>query len=256
MLAYCNEVSATFGRLLAYMGSIALLGVFVAKLLGVPDVEAAVEPAQPAWAAIERPHRAFALIVPEFAEASYAIHRHRVGGGRRDIMTWGESDSPGSRLMVEIYRPGQELQRFGDPRAVVSSRAIDLGNAARFIAAETVDTKFGSVALVDFVAGPKDRVRHCLGFVRAFDEPLLQIAGWYCKGSDEIIDRSKIVCVLDRLSVIAAGSDPKIATLFAEAELHRKFCRQKPALRGAGLKRNDWIESPHDPKLRGRQVTR
>jgi hypothetical protein len=158
--------------------------------------------------------------------------------------------------MVEIYRPGKELTRFGDPLAEVSARAVELGNTSQFAPAPAVSTKFGDVALVDFVAARDNRIRHCVGFVRAFGDPLLQIAGWYCKGSDEIIDYQKIVCALDRLSVIAAGSDPKVAALFAAAELQRKFCKEKPVLRGATLKRNDWIEAGRDPKLRGRHVTR
>ena len=155
---------------------------------------------RPQWVAIERPHPAFALVVPEFAEASYAIHRHRDGHGRKDIMVWGEPDSPGARLMVEIYRPGSELTRFGDPREEVSARAIELGITPNFALAEPIDTKFGNVALVDFTSKREYRTRHCLGFVRAFDEPLMQLAGWYCKANDEIIDHHVVACALDRLS--------------------------------------------------------
>jgi hypothetical protein len=257
LLSVCNEITATLGRLIGYAAVIAFLGAVVAKFLGTPEVEAAYDPAsRPAWAVIERPHPAFALIVPEFSESSYAIHRHRTGNGRKDIMMWGEPESPGSRLLVEIYRPGTEIARFGDPLTEVSARAVELGNTARFVAAAAIDTKFGNVALIDFLATRENRTRHCVGFARAFDEPLVQIAGWYCKGNDEIIDHAKIACVLDRLSVIAAGSDPKVAALFAKAELSRKFCKEQPPLRGASLKRNDWIETQRDPKLRGRHVTR
>ena len=258
LLSVCNEITATFGRLLAYAAAVALLGACVAKFLGVPEVEAAYEAAsRPLWTAIERPHPAFALIVPEFTDVSYAIHRHRTGGGRKDSMLWGEPDSPGARLMVEIYRPGRELTRFGDPREEVSARAIELGDTEKFALAEPIDTKFGNVALVDFISKREDRTRHCVGFVRAFGEPLMQIAGWYCKPHDEIIDPNTVTCALDRLSVIAAGSDPKVSALFADAELARKFCRHaKPALRGSTLRRVDWIEAARTPKLRGRHVTR
>jgi hypothetical protein len=258
LVSVCNEITATLGRLLGYAAVLALLGAATAKMLGGPEVEAAVPPSShTAWIAVERPHPAFALIIPEFADGSYAIQRHRPGGGRKDIMVWGEPDSPGSRLMVEIYRPGNELKHFGDPLTEVSGRASELGATSQFVRAETLDTKFGRVALIDFRARRDNRTRHCLGFVRAFDEPLVQIAGWYCKGSEEIIDPNTIACALDRLSVIAAGGDPKMSELFANAELARKFCRQqKPALHGSTLRRLDWIEAARDPKLRGRQVTR
>ncbi len=261
LLAFCNEMSATLARLLAYLGAIVVLGIVAAKMCGLPRVEAAVEPAASRdWINIDRPHRAFALILPEFPtepEPNYAIHRHAgVGGGRKDTMTWGAPESLGSRLMIEIYRPGNELKRFADPASEIRARTAVLGAARSFKPAETIDSKFGPVALVDFTAPHADRSRHCLGFVRSFDEPRLQIAGWYCKGDDEIIDGNMIACALDRLAVIAAGSDPKVAELFAHAELQRKFCRHKPPLRGATLKRADWLAATRDPKLRGRHGTR
>ena len=35
-----------------------------------------------------------------------------------------------------------------------------------------------------------------------------------------------IACALDRLTLIAAGSEPKLGALFARAELKRTFCGQ------------------------------
>jgi hypothetical protein len=34
-------------------------------------------------------------------------------------------------------------------------------------------------------------------------------------------------CALDRLTLLSAGSEPKVGALFAEAELHRSFCGQR-----------------------------
>jgi hypothetical protein len=254
LLSFCNEVSATFARLLAYIGVLALLAAVAARVFGVGDVEAAIDPSERSpWIAIERPHPAFALTVPELGEAAYAMHRHPAGGGRKDIMTWGEPESLGSRLMVEIYRPGGELVEFADARSEITTRTAELGATTRLKPAEPVETKFGRTALVDFVARRQNRTRHCLGFVRAFEEPRLQIAGWYCKGNDEIIDRNYVACTLDRLAVIAAGSDPKVAELFSHAELRRKFCDQ-PVRRGATIRRTDWLSAAREPKLRGRHA--
>ena len=64
----------------------------------------------------------------------------------------------------------------------------------------------------------------------------------YCKASsvvelkklgEEIIDCTMISCALDRLIVIAAGSDPKTSELFAKAELARQFCHPASVRRGA-----------------------
>jgi hypothetical protein len=60
MRTYCKEAGAALGRFSAYVGSIALLGAFVAKLLGMPDADAA----QRAWAIDHQAYQAFALIAP------------------------------------------------------------------------------------------------------------------------------------------------------------------------------------------------
>ena len=62
-----------------------------------------------------------------------------------------------------------------------------------------------------------------------------------------------IACSLDRLTLVAAGSEPKIGALFAQAELKRNFCGANNVFLAATRKRNDWIEAARDPKLRGRQ---
>jgi hypothetical protein len=66
LLAACNEISATCARLLGYLAALAVLAAFAAKLLGITGVEAAVPTVRSEWVALERPHRAFALLLPEF----------------------------------------------------------------------------------------------------------------------------------------------------------------------------------------------
>jgi hypothetical protein len=92
--------------------------------------------------------------------------------------------------------------------------------------------------------------RRCLRFSRSFDEPRFEISGWFCNPGAELIDRGMIACALDRLSLLAAGSEPKLATLFARAELKRSFCGQKSVFVAATPRRTDWIEAARDPKLR------
>jgi hypothetical protein len=125
---FADELTATCARLLAYVGGLAVILVVAVKFFGKPAVEAAVEPARSVWTNVERPYRAFALAVPEFAnpEPDYAIRRHPAGG-RKDVMTWGDAAGTGSRLMLEIYRPGQELRRFGDAVSEITARTAELG---------------------------------------------------------------------------------------------------------------------------------
>ena len=256
--AFCDEVSATFLRLFAYVGAITLLGIGAARIFGTPSVEAAIElPARSEWVNGEHPIPAYILTIPEFAEPEpdYAIQRHTgAGGGRRDVMTWGETE--GSRLMIEIYRPGRELKRFGEPAGEITARATDLGNVSTPKPGAPIDSKFGRFSVFDFTARAEGRDRHCLGFARSFKEPALQIAGWYCKANAEVIDRGTLACAIERLSLVSAASDPKLQELFAHAELKRKFCASKTAARGPAAKRSGWIDAPKEPKLRGRLAGR
>jgi hypothetical protein len=91
---------------------------------------------------------------------------------------------------------------------------------------ETLSSKFGPLNIAAFdLDGPTDR--HCLGFVRDYDDPKLQLSGRFCQGGADTIDRSTLACALDRLTLLAAGSEPKVGALFARAELNRSFCGQR-----------------------------
>jgi hypothetical protein len=265
LLGFANELSATCVRLFAYIGGIVVLAVVAAKVFGTPTVEAAVDPSPRAqWTDVERPFRAFAATVPEFAEAEpgYAIRRNAKGGGRKDIMRWGPAwDDPagaGSRLTIEIYRPGKEIARFGDAASEVAARTAELGGPYPLTPAQAIDSKFGRFAAFSFTARSGGQPRNCLGFLHAFKDPLVEIAGWYCKGGAEVVERATLACALERLSLLMAASEPKITELFARAELQRKVCNTKPARtqRASNTRRHDWIDARKTPKLRGRVVAR
>ena len=136
-------------------------------------------------------------------------------------------------------------------RLVASSR---ISAARRLRPAAPIETKFGRVTLASFVTSTDERVRSCLGFAQAFDDPRLQIAGWYCKGADEVIDAATLACAIERLSLLAAHSDPNIQDLFARAELKRRPCGAKPL--GHAGKRLEWLDTTRKPRLRGRVAGR
>jgi hypothetical protein len=199
---------------LGYISALFVLAALAAKPLGIGGVEAAVEPvARSNWIALERPQRAFVLLLPEFPnepEPGYAILRHP-GGGRKDVLTWGNPAQPASILRIEIYRPANEGR--DSSRSTLEASAPETEELGTVTAKEprpTIASKFGELALTEFSAQSKGQTRRCVGFARTFDAPRLRIAGWYCKGTDEIIDPAFIACALDRLTLIAAGSDPKV----------------------------------------------
>ncbi|HXX26703.1 MAG TPA: hypothetical protein VEJ40_08605 [Pseudolabrys sp.] len=228
LYSWRDHLHTTLVRVLAYLGGITVLSIGAAHIFQSPQAIIPIAPVdRPPWIEVERPFPAFALTIPEAAGAAshYTILHNRIGGGRKDILTLGDDDNVAPYLQVEIYRPGNETRHFANPAAEIAAAAAGLG-PVQTAGKQTLDSKFGPLAIVPFET-TKGTPRHCLGFVRAYDDPRLQISGWFCQGGSEFITQSMLACALDRLTLLAAGSEPKVGALFAEAELHRSFCGQR-----------------------------
>lgn len=227
-----DDLPAILVRLLAYVGGLAVVSTVAAQFFQSPRVMAPIAPVHKSdWIEIERPFPAFVLAIPEAADAgsSYAIRRHVTGGGRKDILSLGQPDGVAPYLQVEVYRPGVEQPRFADPRTEIKNAAAGLEPADVTSDSEPLATKFGPVSVVTFTT-TKTPLRKCLAFVRGYDDPRMQIYGWFCQGGSELIERSTLACALDRFTLLAAGSEPKVGALFAQAELNRSFCGQRNSL--------------------------
>ncbi len=230
-----DELPSTFVRLLAYLGAVALLSIAAAYVSQSPKPISAITPVHESkWIAIEKPFPAFALSIPEAADAPafYAIRRHSDGGGRKDILELGEPDGTAPYLHVEIYRAGREIRDFAEANAEIAASASALGPIELERAEQVLDSKFGPLAIL-FFSTSKGTSRKCLAFIRTFDDPRLQLSGWFCHGGREFIERSTLACALDRLTLLSAGSEPKIGALFAQAELNRSYCGQRDPLLAA-----------------------
>lgn len=246
-------------RALAYVGGVTLLSIAAAQFVQSNQSEAVKSAIAPVhrseWIDIEKPFPAFDLTIPEAAgqPASYAVRRHATGFGRKDILGLGVPDGATPYLQVEIYRPGGELERFGTPAAQIETDAEGLGPADLHAIEEPLASKFGPLALVTFRAS-KGVARQCLGFVRSYADPLLRLSGWFCQG-DRLVRESTLACALDRLTLLSAGSEPKVGAIFAQAELNRSFCGQRDPLMAATPKyRLLWkaIADRGEPKRIGR----
>ena len=227
-----EELPSTFVRLLAYVGGIAVLSTIAAHIFQSPPVMAPINPVHHSeWIEIDRPFPAFALSIPEANDVSetYAILRHGDGGGRKDIIALGDADGVAPYLQVEIYRPGNETRRIADPKSAIIENAAALGPIEVVRADEPLASKFGPLTIVTF-ATSKGAPRRCLGFVRSYDDPRLQLSGWFCQGGADFVERSTLACALDRLTLLSAGSEPKVGALFAQAELNRSFCGQRDTI--------------------------
>lgn len=226
-------------RVSAGLGALAVLAFAAAELSANPPAAATVPLPRSLWIDANRPQPAFALALPMLAETEhhYAIRRHGAGGGRKDILTWGDIAAEGPFARIEIYRPGKEPDPFAAPLSELAARLARADIADELRPAGMLESKFGQVALVDFSLRRQQRYRGCTGFVRAFTPVRLQIAGWYCNPGPEPVERATIGCALDRLAMLSAGNDPALAQRFAEAELHRDFCRQRDPILYARAKR-------------------
>ena len=233
-------------RVLAWLGGLAVLSILAARLVQPPPATVASAPVPDTqWIEIGRPHPAFALSIPEAgdAPAHYTIRRHATGGGRQDILQLGEPEGVAPYLQVEIYRPGNETSRFADPLTTIAIGAAALAPRDLTLSHESLDTKFGPLSIVPFVTG-RGTERRCLGFVRGFRDPRLRISGRFCQGGEQFVARNMLSCALDRLALLAAGSEPKVGELFAQAELKRTFCgRRSPLLAPTPNHRALWAKT-------------
>jgi hypothetical protein len=239
---FADDVCATIARVFAYVGTLALFGIFGIHVWNQYHLVKLAGPAAKAgWSVADRPHPAFAVSRsdPRDKSETYLILRHP-GGGRKDILRWlGAGDLPIAEL--EIYRPGGELEASSaiDANLAVRMPQID---AAELETAGIIESKFGTVALLRHTDA-KEGAGACLGFLKRLDAPSVQISGWSCEGDHWPARRVAIGCMLDRLTLLASGNEAQLAELFARAELKRGNC-------GTG-NASDWVTGFEDPKLRG-----
>jgi hypothetical protein len=239
---FADEVVGTLARLFLYVGVLALFAILALAGLGQLPSLRDDEPAQkPSWSEASRSHPAFAVGRPDSSEktASYIILRHPEGG-RRDVMRWtGEAGKPVAEL--EIYREGAEFDVARPATADLAVR-MGLGATAPLEQAGLIDTKFGAVAL--FRPGTTAKgTQACLGYLKRNEEPALQISGFSCQGDTLPAQRAAIACTLNRLTLLTSGNEPKLAELFAHAELRRRACDP------AGSP--DWLLGAANAQLRG-----
>jgi hypothetical protein len=229
-----EELPAHMVRLMAYVGGLVVLSIAAAQVFQSTPLKSPIATVDRSdWTTIEKPFPAFTLAIPEAAgqPETYTIRRHASGNGRKDILGLGAADGSTPYLRVEVYRAGSEIGRFGAAADTIAADAAALGPVNLAPAAEPAASKFGPLSLVTFETsqGPH---RYCLGFTRTYDDPMLQLSGWFCQGENYVPD-STLACALDRLTLLYAGSEPKVGALFAQAELNRSYCGQRDPLLAA-----------------------
>jgi len=274
LASVAEELRAAFVRIVAYGCGLMMLALIAADVMSRLYIEADMAP-QPviravAWRPVDRPQPAFAASASAGKSdlpaktASYEILRHPEGG-RRDILRWASEGAVVPPAAVEVYRPGGELMGFAPATLVIADRVAGW-QASDLQAAGMIETKFGPAALVSFQVPGEGAPKSCTGFVLDQSDPLVEISGWTCRSdsprtsdaargrslapplsSNWRAQRQSAGCLLDRLTLLAAGSDPKLAEFFARAELKRGAdCGIESVSVGS-----DWISAPERPQLRG-----
>ncbi|RXG93753.1 hypothetical protein [Bradyrhizobium zhanjiangense] len=242
LAAFADEVIGTLAHLIAYVGALALFAILALGALGqLPDLRDGEPTDKPGWSAADRSHPAFAVSRLDSSEktASYTIFRHPEGG-RRDVLRWAsEAGQPLAEL--EIYREGGE---FDVARPATADLAVQMGLSAATTLEQAglIDTKFGPVALFRPV-GAAQGTRACLGYLKRSEEPALQISGFSCQGDTLPARRAAIACTLNRLTLLTSGNEPRLAELFARAELKRRACDSQGS--------SDWLLGAANAQLRG-----
>ena len=247
LISFADEVRGTLARLSAYVMTLALLAILgIALCNALPGAMVTEPPAKGGWSQVERPARAFAVRQANLHDKTevYEIFRHPEGG-RKDTLRWIAADGkPVAEL--EIYRPGGELHQQDRVAAELSAGMDHPGGARELEAAGLIASKFGAVTLRG-PSGSADDGRACLGFIKRIADPPLQISGWSCQGDDIPARRAAVGCMLNRLVLLTAGNDAKLAELFARAELRRSDCEAT----AASALSADWVTGADNPGLRG-----
>ena len=245
--SFADECCGTLAHLIAYVGALGLLAIAGIHLWNQWPAAAPLEPsAKAGWSRAERSYPAFAVSHPDLVEktVSYEVLRHPEGG-RKDIIRWAvQGERPVAEL--EIYRPGGESGESG-PSAPENVAGIDPALASEAESAGVIDSKFGAVPLFGLAGAAEGGARSCLGFVKRFDTANLRISGWWCQGDTLPARRAAIGCTLNQLTLLSAGNDPKLAELFARAELRRGSCAATTAAASSA----DWVTGIENPRLRG-----
>jgi hypothetical protein len=242
LTSFADECCATLARLIAYVGALALFGIVGLHAWDELQFDTLSEPAdQPGFVAALRSRPAFAVssLDPPEKSVAYDIFRHPTGG-RKDVFHWGApGEKPAAEL--EIYRLGAEFDPSEPPIADLAARMTS-ESPGELETAGVIDSKFGTVALFRR-PGRFDTGKSCLGFIKQFADPALKISGWSCQGTTFPARRAAIGCMLDRLTLLASGNEPRLAELFARAELKRTGCGASASM--------DWVTGVENPRLRG-----
>lgn len=179
----------------------------------------------PQWIDIVRPFETYSLDVPELArdEKIYRARRNREGGGRQDILGFGQLRGKEPFLSLMVYRIGNEAVPEVSFYVDLARRAAATDfSIRRSLQPQVAPTRFGpfEVADLDLVekGGPATA---CLGFRSIAADAPIKLSGFACGTPDKPLSRAALLCFIERLDLNSAAEDPALVRFFAASELKR-----------------------------------
>ena len=155
----------------------------------------------------------------------YEIFRHPEGG-RKHILRWIAADGKPVAELKSTARAANSTSKTAS-QPTLSAGMDHPGGARELEAAGLIASKFGAVTLRG-PSGSADDGRACLGFIKRIADPPLRIFGWSCEGNDIPARRAAVSCMLNRLVLLTAGNDAKLAELFAAPNSGAAIVRPRP----------------------------
>lgn len=191
---------------------------------------ASIVPAvQNGWSMISRPTALYGVQATEFAllKRQYTARLH-AGLGRIDRLVWGGFDEAQPYLLLSLHRHGEagapSLPLFN---ALARHLAEDSHAIMRMATSESIETKFAVAEAADIRISGLDGERTCLGF-RIISAPVLTITGLACGTQAHAFDKTRLACLIDRLTLASGKDDKGLRETFALAERNRDNARCAP----------------------------
>lgn len=229
---------------------VSLVGGLVVFLLAatlVASIESAApapEPVKPApvgvWMDVTKPLAMFAFESQEFAPApaAFSMRRHTTGGGREDILSFGNFADEGPWLRLTIHQVGEEGAPDQSLFVETARRAGEAGLALVSLSnSDALPTRFGVAEWADAkLSSPADVIRreNCAAFRFAETRPALRVSGLACGPAGQPYNRAQMSCLVGRLDLAAAGGDDELQKFFARSELARDAACPSSRGRNAG----------------------
>lgn len=187
------------------------------------DPQANADLIKPVWTRIAKPVALFGLEAPEFDRLPrhYEARQHAAGGGREDTVSFGSFAGDQLYFTVTFYRPGEETVRGGSLFIETVRRMAENGLAVTKLAVpEPQPSKLGPFEVADGLLADGDGERNCLVFRHVESDGSLRVHGVACGNGNRAPDRAVLVCLIDRISLLASD-DKVLRALFGKAEARR-----------------------------------